>query len=131
MAWTFSGPQVAVDNENIDAACIHGAEYAGGGFCSGIKYYGSVPNFWAIWFSDEDMTNWTDTVGFASAVDDIAQWRTDTSDLTSTWTAKRWLPKEERSALYYQNEYRFTAGDLVNSYSLSFKSVEFYTLKLQ
>ena len=131
MIWTFSDPRVAVGDTHIDAACIHGPEYANGGVCSGIKYAGSTPALWAIWFSDEDMANWSDSVGFASAVDDNAQWRTDSTNLTSSWTARRWLPQEERSALYYQNEYRFTAGDVVNTYSLSYLAVEFYSLTLQ
>ena len=132
LIWNFSGPQVTVSNDAIDAACIHGSEYAGGGFCCGIEYTNTTPSLWAIWFSDDDFDNWTDSVGFASAVDDTAQWRIeDGADYASSWTAKRWMPKEQRSELYYQNEYRFTSGDKVDTYSLEFNSVTFYTRKSQ
>ena len=72
MIWSFSNPIVDAADDHIDAACIYGEEYADGGFCSGIKYTSTTPAIWAIWFSVEDMTNWTDSVGFASAVDDNA-----------------------------------------------------------
>ena len=59
MVWTFTNPKVATGDENIDAACIYGkdatgTDYAGGGFCSGIKYKGgfsSQPQLWGVWFS--------------------------------------------------------------------------------
>ena len=47
MIWTFTNPVVQAVNEQIDAACILGAkqdftdDYAGGGFCAGIRYEGS------------------------------------------------------------------------------------------
>jgi len=34
-----------------------------------------------------------------------------------SWTTSRYLPKEERSVDYYENEYRFTAGDVVQVYT--------------
>ena len=55
MVWTFVEPTVASGDGHIDAACIYGTDYAGGGFCSGIKYVGSfssVPQIWATWFTD-------------------------------------------------------------------------------
>ena len=50
MEWEFTNPVVGTGDEHIDAACIHGydatlhedlMDYAGGGFCSGIKYVGT------------------------------------------------------------------------------------------
>lgn len=43
MVWTFTDPKVPTGEGNIDAACIKGitkagVDYAGGGFCNGIKY---------------------------------------------------------------------------------------------
>ena len=57
MVWTFVDPLVTQGDGHIDAACIYGNNYAGGGFCTGIKYVGSslstVPQIWATWFTDE------------------------------------------------------------------------------
>ena len=83
MLWNFSGPKVIAADDHIDAACIYGQEYAKGGFCAGIKYSLISPVMWAIWFSDDDFENWTDTVGFASAVDDTEQWRTESDSFES------------------------------------------------
>ena len=56
MIWTFSEPQITVADDNIDAACIKGAEtVSNGGFCCGIKYVGnfsSQPEIWAVWFTE-------------------------------------------------------------------------------
>ena len=121
MTWSFSGPIVTPADQHIDAACIYGEEYANGGFCSGIKYSDTTPALWAVWFSGEDVKTWTNATGFANAVDDSANWRTaEDADFTTSWLAQRWLPKDQTSALYYENEYRFTAGDKVAAYSFRF-----------
>ena len=83
MVWTFANPQVAAAENNIDAVCILGisgtTEYAGGGFCCGIKYVGSFssqPESWAIWATDKQFKDFSAATGFTSAVDDKANWRT-------------------------------------------------------
>ena len=48
---------------------------------------------------------------------DTANWRTDDTNFTVTWTVNRWLPKEQRSKDYYVNEYRFTTGDIITTYT--------------
>mmetsp|Transcript_26269 Transcript_26269/g.35067 ORF Transcript_26269/g.35067 Transcript_26269/m.35067 type:complete len:81 (-) Transcript_26269:300-542(-) len=55
--------------------------------------------------------------GFSKATDDTANWRTDATSFTVSWTVKRWLPKEERSSEYYVNEFRFEAGDTVGAFT--------------
>ena len=133
MVWTFTNPVVAVAANHIEGVCIQGQEYADGGFCSGIIYKETTPSIWAIWFSDTDMTNFSQSIGFADAVDDIENWRR-TDSLTTfdqTWTASRWLPKEARNEAYYNNEFRFTSGDSVETFALTYTSDQLYQLNLQ
>jgi len=90
MVWTFSNPKVAAGEGNIDAACIHGknkagTDYAGGGFCNGIKYKGgfsSQPFVWAAWFTSAQLKDFAAATGFSSSVDDTANWRTDATSFT-------------------------------------------------
>ena len=125
MVWTFSNPKVATGDGNIDAACIQGvtsaaSDYANGGFCCGIKYIGgfsSQPNLWAIWFTSDQYKAFAAATGFESSTDDSANWRTDATSFTVSWSVNRWLPKEERSAAYYVNEYRFESGDQVGAFT--------------
>ena len=126
MVWTFSNPKVPADNHHIDSVCIWGETYAGGGFCSGIKYAGFTPALWAIWFTDEDMEQWTQAAGLAGSVDDIAQWRTSETNFTSSWSVSRWLPKEARNANYYKNEYRFSSGETVKVFSMTYTNENLY-----
>jgi len=37
-----------------------------------------------------------------------------------SWTVNRWLPKEQRSVEFYQNEYRFKAGDVIKAFSYTY-----------
>ena len=125
MVWTFTNPKVPTGDGNIDAACIQGitsaaVDYANGGFCCGIKYIGgfsSQPNLWAIWFTSAQYKAFAAATGFKSSVDDTANWRSTATSYTVSWTVSRWLPKEERSADYYVNEYRFEAGDTVGAFT--------------
>lgn len=75
---------------------------------------------WAIWFSADDLDNWTTSLGFLTQVDDTANWRTTETAFSVTWTVNRWMPKQERSVEYYTNEYRFSAGDTVIPYTYSY-----------
>ena len=135
MAWTFVNPRVTTGNGHIDAACIYGKneagtiKYSGGGFCCGIKYVGSFssqPEIWATWFTDAQFEDFTTAVGFKDGVDDTANWRTDDTNFTVTWTVNRWLPKEQRSKEYYVNEYRFTIGDTITTYTYQYTSDTLY-----
>ena len=122
MIVTFIDPTVAYGDGHIDAACIYGNSYAGGGFCTGIKYVSSSvsiqPQIWAVWFTDEQYQNFTNENGFSLGVDDTANWRTEDSNYTISWTVKRWLPREPIAGnIPYVNEYRFSAGDPITSYS--------------
>ena len=136
MAWTFVNPRVTTGNGHIDAACIYGKntagtlKYSGGGFCCGIKYVGSFssqPEIWATWFTDEQFEDFTNAVGFSAGVSDTDNWRTEDTNFTVTWTVNRWLPKEQRSKEYYVNEYRFTAGDTITTYTYQYTSDTLYT----
>ena len=131
MVWSFSGPQVVGGDNHIDAACIRGEDsYAGGGFCAGIIYVGSLSSQsekWAAWVTDEEFDDFAVSVGFSSAVDDTENWRTDATSFTVDWTLSRWLPKEERNLDYYSNEYRFVAGDSVLCYAYTYTNDELYT----
>lgn len=117
MIWTFAEPQITVADDNIDAACIKGVDaISDGGFCCGIKYVGnfsSQPEIWAVWFSEEDYTEWTNALGFSETTVDTENWRTDDTSFTVNWTVERWLPKQQRAVNFYQNEYRFTKGESV------------------
>ena len=54
MMLTFVEPTVAQGDGHIDAVCIYGSNYSGGGFCTGIKYdVSSQPQIWSIWFTDD------------------------------------------------------------------------------
>lgn len=124
MTWTFNNPVVAQGDGNIDAACIEGIDgtdkYSDGGWCVGIKYEGSFssqPDLWAVWFTAQEMTDFTASVGFDLSYDDTDNWRTEATSFTVTWEVMRWLPKEERSVDYYDNEYRFSAGMKVKPYT--------------
>lgn len=135
MVWTFSEPAVAVADQNIDAACIMSGKadaasnlpsaatdgwYSDGGFCCGIKYSGtfsSQPEIYAVWFSQAQYDDWSATLGFSEGVDDTANWRTDETSYTVSWDVERWLPKQQRSVEFYQNEYRFTKGDWIKRFT--------------
>ena len=127
MVWTFTNPKVATGDGNIDAACIYGkdatgTDYAGGGFCSGIKYKGgfsSQPQLWGIWFTSTQYDDFAAATGFSTATDDTTNWRSDATSFTVTWSVNRWMPKEERSQEYYVNEYRFEAGNSVGCFTYS------------
>ena len=108
MEWEFTNPVVSQGDQNIDAACIHGydatlhedlMDYAGGGFCCGIKYVGSFssqPEKWAVWFSTEEKDDWTNAFGFSLSHDDTDNWRDeeDSPTYSTNWKVYRWLPKE-------------------------------------
>ena len=134
--WEFTSPIIASGDQHIDAMCIHGyddtiattidndtvkeyyQDYAGGGFCAGIKYVGSFssqPEKWAVWFTTQEKADWTAALGFEESVDDTEHWRDedDSATYTTSWKLYRWLPKDERSKDYYTYEYRFEAGDNV------------------
>ena len=66
------------------------------------------------------MVDWSASTGFSLSYDDTENWRTDATSFTVTWTVSRWLPKEERSVDYYDNEYRFASGDKVTPYAYSY-----------
>jgi len=74
-------------------------DYAGGGFCCGIKYVGSFssqPEKWAVWFSTEEKDDWTNAFGFSLSNDDTENWRDeeDSPTYSTNWKVYRWLPKE-------------------------------------
>ena len=75
MSWTFTTPTITPADNAIDAVCIHGKVYAEGGFCSGINYTGTTPAMWAVWFSDQDVDTFSQSIGLADAVDDKENWR--------------------------------------------------------
>ena len=84
MTWTFESPKVTAGDGNIDAACIY-ADYAGGGFCAGVKYEGAVSpqrSFWAQWSSSADFEAMSPSLGL-SGVDDAANWETEEEDFTA------------------------------------------------
>ena len=58
MVWTFYDPHLIAADGNVDAGCIHGVDYADGGFCVGVKYTNTTPKFWAVWFTDDDFNGW-------------------------------------------------------------------------
>ena len=120
MEWDFKSPKVPIGNGHIDGACIYGETYAAGGFCSGVQYNSSSsPRPWAVWFTENDFTSWNDAIGFSNALDDTDNWRTESPDYADEWTSRRWMPKEARSAEYYNSEYRFQLGDTVKVYKYS------------
>lgn len=123
MTWEFTGPTVAAVENNIDSVCILGAshkiveqtdaavtyDYSNGGFCVGITYTGefaAVPQVWAVWIDETDFNSLI-TSGPSEVNSDEANW-TEVSNFDVSWTTSRYLPKEERSVDYYENEYRFT-----------------------
>ena len=56
----------------------------------------------------------------------MANWRTADTSFQVTWSAARWLPKEERSTDYYVNEYRFTVGDSVKAFTYKYTTTALY-----
>jgi len=147
MTWTFVTPAETQGDGNIDAVCILGAtepmdsqdentvETSKGGWCCGIKYEGTFspkPDLWAVWASDEVFDAFTTSEGLGGSdggvVEDTDNWDTEETVFTTTFTADRFLPQEERSVEYYTNEYRFTAGDIVQVYTYKYNSDDLYRL---
>ena len=138
MVWTFSEPAVSIADGNIDAACIMGgatvgstdaSDYSNGGFCCGIMYSGDFsaqPEIYAVWFSKTLYDNWTAALGFSEGVNDTANWRTEDTSYTVNWSVNRWLPKEQRSVEFYQNEYRFAAGDIIKTFAYRYTTDALY-----
>ena len=127
MLWTFSQPAVTAADKAIDAVCINGDKYSNGGFCCGIKYSGALspqPEMWAKWVAPSEFKDFSASTGFDASVNDKDNWRTKDTSFTVTWTANRWLPKEQRSTDYYVNEYRFTAGQSVTTYTYVYGTVD-------
>lgn len=137
MIWTFTSPQNAAGDANIDAGCIlgkdaAGVDYSGGGFCCGIIYEGKVspqPKKWAIWAPTAAFDDHLKATGLAAdEVDDIDNWDTEETSFTISWDISRWLPKQERSNDYYVNEYRFVAGQSVEVYTYKYNADDFFQL---
>jgi len=59
------------------------------------------------------LKDFTAALGFSASTIDTANWISETSSFTVSWSVRRWMPKEERAANYYVNEYRFEAKDEV------------------
>ena len=60
MQWAFANPKVAGGDGHIDAACIFGDGYSGGGYCAGIIYVGSLSaqsEPWAAWVTDAELAD--------------------------------------------------------------------------
>ena len=148
MEWVFVSPAEPQGDQHIDAVCILGAtedmatqtdntvETSQGGWCCGIQYTGAFsasPGLWAIWASDTVFDEFSSSQGLgagtADVVDDVENWRTDETSFTTTFSANRWLPQEERSVEYYTNEYRYTANDVVQVYTYKYNTDDLYRLE--
>ena len=69
-------PKIAAGDQNIDAACIYGSGYSGGGFCCGIKYvneFSAQPEKWAVWADDDAFSDFTTASGLTT-YDDKDNW---------------------------------------------------------
>ena len=44
-----------------------------------------------------------------------------------SWEVRRWLPKEQRSVDFYQNEYRFKTGDTIKSFAYTYTTDNLYS----
>ena len=133
MKWTFENPAITASaNGAIDAACIKDEVFAVGGVCVGLEYTGSVSytaDKWAIWVSVENFANFSANTGLVGEVDS-EKWyvENNVTSFTDTFTFYRWLPVEEIDYRYYENEYRWYAGQHVQVYTYSSEDTTAWTL---
>ena len=123
MAFTFITGSVVFQktaNNAVNGACVY-ADYADGGWCVGTLYTGTVSytaNKWAQWSTKNNIDTFNPNKALVG-ISDSDNWRLpegETFSGTGTFTLYRYMPKEQRSIEYYDNEYRFSAGSTVTAF---------------